>query len=237
MSSGAIRSGVSFNISYDQEAAVEAVVDDAVNSFAELSRIRAFRLSCHSRRSGRVERPNSGPQCAQCMGSYAAWPGAELGINRAPSDGVVPALERQILTQDLRPMRTRLLGKEPELFSEIDRLHSEAEFRLALAPALGALALALALRQPHWPAVIPVFSLIVLGMSGWIRDRRANDALLDALVLERVNAPTRERMAESAERFNTLAASRGSDRAASAAQGRSSTTTSVPVMRSQEVDT
>jgi hypothetical protein len=91
-------------------------------------------------------------------------------------------------------MRARLLGKESELFSAIDRLRSEAEFRLALAPALLGVVAALAWRATWWSAVIAAVSALVLALQGRQRMRNSNDTLLEALRIGRAHAPTLDRL-------------------------------------------
>jgi tetratricopeptide (TPR) repeat protein len=109
----------------------------------------------------------------------------------------------QVLT-DFNFMRTRMLGKENELFSAIDRLHGEAEFRLAIAPALMGLGGALAWRATWWLASITLATAIVLVLQGRDRTRRCNDALLDALRVGRTAAPSIDRFDEATQQFNEL---------------------------------
>jgi hypothetical protein len=87
-------------------------------------------------------------------------------------------------------MLMRLLGTEPDLFSAIDRLRSEAEFRVALMPPLLGLAGVLGLRASVWWAALTVIVAVVLARQGATRSRQANDALLEALRVDRAHAPS-----------------------------------------------
>jgi hypothetical protein len=94
---------------------------------------------------------------------------------------------------ELDLMRTRLLGKEPELFSTVDRLRSEAEFRFALVPALLGLAVALGWRATWWLVAIIAVAAAILGVQGRDQRRRSHDALLEALRIDRAHAPSIDR--------------------------------------------
>jgi hypothetical protein len=88
-------------------------------------------------------------------------------------------------------LKLRLLRKSPELFAEVDRGFAEAEFRLAIAPPLAALAALLALEDsPLWAiAMLAVPALIAQGIA---RRRAAGDRLVDALVLDEIKSPLLE---------------------------------------------
>jgi uncharacterized protein YjbI with pentapeptide repeats len=102
------------------------------------------------------------------------------------------ALGRAVLSE-LDLVRTRLLGRENELFSTIDRLHAEADFRFAVAPALVGLSGALAWRATWWSSAITLGCALVLALQGRDRTRRSNEALLEALRVGRAPAPSLER--------------------------------------------
>jgi hypothetical protein len=91
-------------------------------------------------------------------------------------------------------MLTRLLGRDSELFSAIDRLRAEAEFRIAVTAPLLALAAALAWRATWWSAVLVAMGALLLARQGAQRNRAANDALLEALRVDRAQAPTIDRI-------------------------------------------
>ena len=95
-------------------------------------------------------------------------------------------------------IRRRLIGIEPESLSEIDRLRSEAELREAIAVPLVALALVTGVRVHGIPATV---GLVAAGLTlaallfgqARLRRREAGDALVDALVIRRVEAPVVDR--------------------------------------------
>jgi len=126
-------------------------------------------------------------------------------------------IARYVLTEtDL--MRARLIGKDTEqLFSVVDRLRSEAEFRTALAPALVALAAVLAWRATWWSAAIVTLSAVLLFWQGRQRMRASNDTLLEALRIDRVQAPTIERLDAATQELVRLPAQRLAQRAPSMA--------------------
>jgi hypothetical protein len=94
---------------------------------------------------------------------------------------------------ELDLIERRLIGERKELYAESDRLRSESEFRLALAPPLFVLAVALALTESYWYG-FGVFVAVILYWQGVRRIEQRNDLLIDALVLDRVKSPTVERL-------------------------------------------
>jgi hypothetical protein len=100
--------------------------------------------------------------------------------------------------QDLDLVATRLIGQESDLFAAIDRLRAEAEFRLSIVVPFGAIAILFGAQlHPFWylMSAIPVVLLI----DGTRRERAARDLVIDALFLQRVEAPALERFQQSAE--------------------------------------
>jgi hypothetical protein len=104
-----------------------------------------------------------------------------------------------VVVSEFGLIRRRLIGKEPELFSEIDRMRSEAELREAIAIPLLALALVVAFRV-H--GIGPTLGWAALGFAlatllFWqarLRRQDAGHALVDALVIQRVDAPVLDRV-------------------------------------------
>jgi hypothetical protein len=92
---------------------------------------------------------------------------------------------------------TRLLGRDPDLYSAIDRSRAEAEFRFAIVPALLVAGAAVALRAGDKGIVVALVVLaLALGLF-WdaIRHQRDEYALLvDALADGRVTLPTLDRL-------------------------------------------
>ena len=87
-------------------------------------------------------------------------------------------------------LRTRLLGKEPEIWSKVDRLLAEAELRDAIVLPLLGLAAALGWRGPWWSSAIAVAAAIALAFQAAVREKQSNDALVEALRVARVRSPT-----------------------------------------------
>jgi hypothetical protein len=102
------------------------------------------------------------------------------------------SLEQSIAQDAMREAelsRVGLVGAEPELFSAIDRLHAEAEFRIALAPPMLGLALALGWRASWWAAPTLGLAAVILMIQGRDRRRQGNDAMLEALRVGRTRIP------------------------------------------------
>lgn len=101
------------------------------------------------------------------------------------------------VTGDLDLVATRLIGNDPDLYSAVDRLRAEAEFRLSIVVPLSGLALLLG---HGWNAawlLLCVPALILL-FDAKRRDRSATDLLGDALFLRRVEAPSLEKFERAA---------------------------------------
>ena len=103
----------------------------------------------------------------------------------------------QRVLEDLDLVATRLIGKEPDLYSAVDRLRSEAEFRLAIVVPLAALVMLLLQLHLVWIYALPVS--LILFVDGIRRDRAARNLVIDALFLGRVAAPALERFEQSAK--------------------------------------
>lgn len=93
----------------------------------------------------------------------------------------------------------QLLGQEDDVFSAVDRDRTELEFRLAVVPALVALAGALAVRQSSPVAAVVAVLLGVAAAVGLMLDaarqqRTANDLLLNLLEHDRLRAPSLSRL-------------------------------------------
>jgi hypothetical protein len=99
--------------------------------------------------------------------------------------------ERELLAR-------RLVGNDPALFSEFDRLRSEAEFRVGITPPLLTLALVASFVWSWWIA-LALLVCPVLVNEGIRRADAAGDLLVDALVLDKVNAPAFERITRVAD--------------------------------------
>lgn len=94
------------------------------------------------------------------------------------------------IVEDFGLARTNLLGKDPEMFSMVDRLRSEGEFCGALALPLVALATALGWRAGWLAAALVMAAVGVLLSQATVRRRESNDALIEAIRLDRAQAPS-----------------------------------------------
>ena len=95
---------------------------------------------------------------------------------------------------EFEQMRTRVLLELPELFSKVDRLQAEAQFRRAVGPALFGLGAVLAWRGPLWSAVLACLAGGVLLIQGRQRQRESNDALVEGLRNGKMASPAIERL-------------------------------------------
>jgi hypothetical protein len=103
----------------------------------------------------------------------------------------------QAIVEDLpRVMTSRLLGRDPDLYSAIDRDRAEVDFRLGLIPPALALSFALASRLKPEAAFVSVAlgAILVIGLhwDALKQQRDANDLLVEALADGRVKAPSIE---------------------------------------------
>jgi hypothetical protein len=131
----------------------------------------------------------------------------------APPPEAMPERElAELAILDLDVVTTaRLLGKDQELYSAIDRHRAEVEFRLGVIPPLFALFVTASLRLPQvWNSAL-VVSFGVAAAVGLYWDalkqqREANGLLVDAAAHRRVEFPSLERLRASAQHFREMAA-------------------------------
>lgn len=102
---------------------------------------------------------------------------------------IVAQLEDRLF-EEFDLARLNLLGREAELFSAIDRLRVEGYFRSALIPPLVALALVLGWRSGWLAATLTAIAAVVLCWQAVLRLRESNDALVEAIRLDRAQAPS-----------------------------------------------
>jgi hypothetical protein len=89
---------------------------------------------------------------------------------------------------------TLLVGKQPQLFAEVDRLRAEGELRLAVVPPLAATTVLLAVLQtPPWEhllwfvALLAVFPLYFQGIR---REQDSKKLIADAIDVGQIEAPS-----------------------------------------------
>jgi hypothetical protein len=94
--------------------------------------------------------------------------------------------------------KTRLLGRDQELYAEVDRNRAEVEFRFAVIPPILALALASGARGGWWLLLVLALAGLALAwglfVDGVRAEKTANQILLQAIADRRVRAPTLERL-------------------------------------------
>lgn len=99
---------------------------------------------------------------------------------------------------ELELMAMRLVGREPELFGQYDRIRSEAQLRRAIIPPLLAVIGTLTVKlSPWWFAALP--AIIVLYRQSATLQQKAGGLLADALKVGRVQSPTLEQVAHQTE--------------------------------------
>jgi hypothetical protein len=121
-----------------------------------------------------------------------------LGEGASPRLPPVVFLAGAILSE-AEATRTRLQVKNADLFSKVDRLRSEAEFRAAVVPPLMLLGVAaLGWAEAIGPRIV-IGAGLLLGAVGLYFDSRqkwrtSDDALAEALAIEEVESPTMARL-------------------------------------------
>jgi hypothetical protein len=105
----------------------------------------------------------------------------------------------------------RILAAKPEVYSELNRLRSEAEFRAGLLPSLALLAVALAMRVP-WPIWVIALLVIVFAtfeylllLEAFRLRTRARGIAMRAVVDELVSTPTLDAIQRKPHRARTMA--------------------------------
>ncbi len=99
---------------------------------------------------------------------------------------------------ELKSARMSMIDDKPSHFSEVDRLQSEADFRMAVASPLAGLSVVCVWRATWWLALAVVAAASALAISGSARSRSANDSLVEALRLKDARTPSLDRVDESA---------------------------------------
>lgn len=118
------------------------------------------------------------------------------------------------IVEEMDLAQTRLIGAEPELYSEVDRLKAESDLRFAILPPLLVLtAILVAEGSLYWLFVLPFAA--VLARQALRSADRADRRLVDAIRLRRTAPPSLERfeaaMKLAAERAQEDARRRGAE--------------------------
>lgn len=129
--------------------------------------------------------------------AYKPW-AIEVADSDDPGDRL--ALHVSVaLGDELDTARFRLLSEQKDLFHEVDRLTAEGEFRLAVAPPLVAVMVALASDGSLlWlAAVVPVCALVLLGLN---RQEQSGDRIVHAIRAGKVRTPILDQLDAEAAR-------------------------------------
>ena len=110
----------------------------------------------------------------------------------------------------------RLLGKDPDLYSAIDRHRAEVEFRVAVMPPLLALFVAVATRVDSLTGRVTLVVAGTIAVTGLCWDalkqrRQANGLLIDAASDGRVRFPSLERLGRDATRAAQMSSEQAAD--------------------------
>jgi hypothetical protein len=104
------------------------------------------------------------------------------------------------VVSELDLVATRLIGEQDELYSAVDRLRAEAQFRLAIIPPLLIVIIVLTVISTYfW--LIGLSLLLLYFVQAVQREREAADLLVDAMFIDRVDSPTLERIQRAAKEF------------------------------------
>lgn len=98
-------------------------------------------------------------------------------------DDRVQRLQREV-RRELDLPATLLVGDQPTLFAEVDRLRAEGELRLAVAPPLVALSIELAFYSLWWLAILPLAGVLVA--QGVERYEDSSKQIRDAMSFRKV---------------------------------------------------
>jgi hypothetical protein len=93
---------------------------------------------------------------------------------------------------------TLLVGNEPALFAEVDRLRSESELRLAVVPPLLALTTVLAIKSSLW-WLLALVAVSILQWQGFRRRTESRKLILDALTVGRTASPSLKQFSDWVE--------------------------------------
>lgn len=118
------------------------------------------------------------------------WPGLESREFAAMLSAIRDL--RSEMKQELKLPATILVGDQPELYAEADRLRAEAEFRTAIVPPLIALIWLLATETTAWCWVLVIVPYLLLAQASGFA--RTSEFLIDeALARDKAPSPALEK--------------------------------------------
>lgn len=99
---------------------------------------------------------------------------------------------------DLPGLPTRLLGREPEIWSSWDRAKSESEFRVTVSLCLTGFFGVLVWRASPWWGIGVLVALVIL-LQGYLKDREADRILVECLRSGRLESASLTRLADASK--------------------------------------
>jgi hypothetical protein len=131
---------------------------------------------------------------------------------RRPAEGRIAEAIQEAVAEEFEQMGRQLIGREPELFGEYDRLRAEAELRAGMVLPGVALGATLAWTgSGGWRAVGAVVGVaaVLLIFLAKARSHDAIDVVVSALRNERVDSPVLGRLTQKIERSVNAPAAAG----------------------------
>lgn len=117
-------------------------------------------------------------------------------------------LERSIM-EELPLIATRLITESPELFATVDRLRAEAQLRFAVGLSLPVVLVAATFRSSAW-WLLGLLLTAPLLLQAHHRSKEANDVLIDAVLIGKVEPPAVERLRRAVDHVIGSSASESS---------------------------
>lgn len=103
----------------------------------------------------------------------------------------------ELVTRSIRYLAAQLSVSAPDLYQSYDRLKSESELRIVIAPPLLALAVVAPLNGKPWIVMVATLASAVLLGQSVSQHRAANDILANAAYLDQVTLPAVQAVAET----------------------------------------
>jgi hypothetical protein len=133
-------------------------------------------------------------------------------IARRPAEGRIYQAVKEAVADEFEQMGRQLIGREPELFGEYDRLRAEAELRASLVvPGIGLGTTLMWIGGGGWRAVgaAVIIGAVLLVLLAKSRTHDAVDVVVSALRNGRVDSPMLIRIKQETDRLAKDAAGTG----------------------------
>ncbi|WP_225808913.1 hypothetical protein [Streptomyces spinosus] len=108
---------------------------------------------------------------------------------------------------ELKQLAVRLQVANMDLFTEYDRRASEADFRINVGLAVGALSSSLAYDSGNWWTLAGLGVTFIMLLNGMACERDSNDVLIQSLVANVIESTSLTRYKESIQVLDSVAAS------------------------------